>query len=194
MGAGEPALEVGAEGDGDPVEARDAAEDGSGVDVVGEQPGGGGEDAGAEVAARELAELADEDGRAERRQVGADQGDPVAFEQAPDDAQTSLDGGRVGGGADDDHVPVAGEELLHVGEGGVERAVLGGRQDGRLRGPGVGRGQHQIGAGDRDRCRHVGPPVPVGLPPPGGRGSLTASTASPRAAVASAPYPRHPGW
>lgn len=75
---------------GDAVEPGHGAEQGPGVDVVGEQPAGGGEDSGAEVAGGQLSQLAGQDGQSEWGQIRAEQGDTVALQKRADGVQTSL--------------------------------------------------------------------------------------------------------
>ena len=79
---------------------------------MGEQPGGGGEHAGAEVADGELAQLTDEQGESERRQVEAEERDPVALQDGAHGVQPADDGARRGGRAQGDHVAVLLDERV----------------------------------------------------------------------------------
>ena len=74
LAAGHPGLGVRLQADGDAVEPGDGAEQRPGVDVVGEQPAGRGEHAGAEVAGGQLAQLAGQDGESERAAAPAGTG------------------------------------------------------------------------------------------------------------------------
>ncbi|MFK4597837.1 hypothetical protein RKD30_004504 [Streptomyces pristinaespiralis] len=92
---------------------------------MGEQPGGGGDDSGAEVADRQLPQLPGEHGDAERRQVEPQQGDPVALQHGADRVQPALVGCGEGGGVETDDVAVLLEQDAHVDERGVEGGLVG---------------------------------------------------------------------
>lgn len=150
LGAGEdrelasrqPGLGVRLEADGDLVEAGHGAEDRAGVQVVGEEAGGAGEDARGEVADGKLAQLQREQGGAQRGQVDADQGEPVGLQGGAGGVQPVDEGGRGGGGMDDEDVAVLLDEGVDLGEGAVEAAAalarFGGLEDGGGRGVPVG--------------------------------------------------------
>ncbi len=122
LAAGEPGLGVLLEVDGDPVEAGDGAQQRPGVQIVGEEASGRGEDAGSDVAGGELPQLAGQYGHGERRQVGAEQGYPVALQQGAQGVEAPQDGGGGGRGAHDDDMAVRLDDGLEFGQHVVERA------------------------------------------------------------------------
>lgn len=119
------------ESDGDAVEPGDRIQYGARVHVVREQAGGRGEHAGAEVAHRQLAQLAGERGQAERRQRRSQQRDPVALQDRADRVEAPLVGGRERLRVQDDEMAVHVEQAVRVGEGVVERLDVRGREDRR---------------------------------------------------------------
>ncbi len=159
LGARRPGAGVGLEPDGDPVEFGDAAQHRARVDVVGQQPGGGGEHSGAEVADGELAQLTGQHGRAQGREVDVEERDPVGLQDGPYGVQPA-DGGRGQPGRHEGHeVAVALQQGGGLGERALQVGLAGRAQDGGSRGVPVGGRQHQIGTGDSDGGRHANPPV-----------------------------------
>ncbi|GAA3220673.1 hypothetical protein GCM10020256_26900 [Streptomyces thermocoprophilus] len=159
LAAGHPGSGVRLEVDGDAVEAGEGAEDGAGVEVVGEETAGGGEDAGAEVAGGELAQLPGEDGDGEGRQVGPEQGDAVALQEGADGEQAAFDARAGGAGVHDDEVAVLLDEGLHGEQRLVQRLPVDVRQDGGRHGPLVLRRQCQVGAGHGNGSWHAQLPI-----------------------------------
>ncbi|CAM5636490.1 hypothetical protein SCYAM73S_01278 [Streptomyces cyaneofuscatus] len=144
LGAGHPGPGMALEADRDPVELGDRVEQGAGVDVVRQQPGGGGDDAGAEVADGQLPELADEYGHAEGRQVDLDQGDPVALQDRADGVEPAFVLGPDAGGVEGDHISVLFEQQMHVADRQLQDLGFGGLEQGRGRCLLIGGRQHQI--------------------------------------------------
>lgn len=140
---------------GHPVEAGDRAEQRARVEVVGEQPARGGEDAGAEVAGGQLTQLTGEDGRGERRKVGAEERDAVALQEGADGVQPLLDGGGDGPRVHDDHVSVLIDQGLDRGEGTVQRLSVEVGENGGGQGALVLRRQRQVGSGHGNGCWHA---------------------------------------
>ncbi|WPR51250.1 hypothetical protein SJI45_09590 [Streptomyces sp. S399] len=142
LAAGQPGLGVRLQADGDLVQAGDGAEDRAGVQVVGEQPGGAGEDARGEVADGELTQLQGEQRGAERWQVDADEGEPVGLQGGSGGVQPVDEGGRGRGRVDDEDVAVVLDEGVDLGERLLQAAAAlagaGGPEDGGGRGVPVG--------------------------------------------------------
>ncbi len=79
-----------------------------------------------------------------------------------------FEGPGKGRGIEDDDVAVLIERHAHVEEGGFQGLRLGRPQDGRGGRVLVEQWEHQVGARDRDCCRHQDPrfaPAPVTRPP-----------------------------
>ncbi len=141
------------------VEPGDGAEQGTGVDVVGEQAAGGGEDAGAEVAGGQLAQLAGQHGDAERWQGRPEQGDAVGLQEGADGVQAPRDARRDGLGAHHDHVAALVGQGLELGQHLVQGAPVDVLEHGRGQRPFVLRRQCQVGTGHGDGSWHARLPV-----------------------------------
>ncbi len=168
--AGHPGLGVRLQSDRHPVQLGDRAEDGPGVDVVGEQAPSGGEDSRAQVAGGELAELAGEHGDAEGRQFGPEQGDAVALQQRAQGVQAAYDGFRGGGRADDDHIAVLLGQGVEFGERLLQRALVEAAEHDGRHGPLVLCRQRHVGTGHGNGSWHAQLPAlhtrrPTGVTP-----------------------------
>lgn len=114
-----------ADRDTDPVEFGDGAEQGARVDVVGQQPSRGGDDSGAEVADAQLAQLTHQQGGAQRRQIDAEERDPVGFEDGSYGVQPLDGGAREPRRYEGDEVAVPLQQGARLGERGLEVELLG---------------------------------------------------------------------